>query len=217
MKKLSIVLLTLIAVAFWALPSQALSPVRIGEKNFERGWLRLSLGNREKAVEYFSVGAQAFAEALDEKPRRRQTSFPSNLIKAGMTFYFAERFEEVVPVMVQADSGYGLPWEVPMFSALASARRGSKADTISWLDAYFGLSAGQRLFSKAAREQRELLVQDKTSVGEAAKVLDAAMIRQFWYNTGTQRQVTARGQDTCGGSFWWRHAFKPCRRSVFRP
>jgi len=214
MNKFPVILIALIVMVLMALPSRALSPTRVGEKNFERGWRHLMLSNRDKAVEEFVVGADAFAEALAEEPRSRYTNFPSNLTKAGMTMYFAGRFEESIDAMGEAFAGNRPPWEAPMFMALSYGRLGDEEKTMEWLKKYQGLEYGQRLFSTAVQEQMDNLMRHKATIDAVAEALDAAMIRQFLYNKQTMGQAYAYGNDSCGGSFWWRYAMKPCKRSL---
>lgn len=212
MKKTLTIALILVVTVLLAAPSHALSPTRVGNKNFERGWSMLIHGDRDGANEQFVTGAKAFAEALGEDPRSSYTDFTSNLTKAGMTFYYAGRYQEAVEVMGEVYGKDNRVWEAPIYAALAYAAMGDRENTLEWLKKYRESLATQYIISNAVVEQEKALA-DGVDIAAVAKELDDAVVQQFWSNTG-QKQ-SAMGNEKCGSSFWWRYAFKPCAKGRF--
>jgi tetratricopeptide (TPR) repeat protein len=214
MKKFPILILAFITVALLALPSLALSPNRIGESNFERGWRRLMHDNREEAVEAFAVGAQAYSEALAEQPRARYTNFLSNLAKAGMSFYYAGRFEEAADVLAEVYEPNSKLWESAIYSAMSYAYLGDKAKTIEWLERFHAMYSDAQILSNVAHRQLVGLVSGDVSTDAAADALDKAVFRQSRYNVSNMGQAQAFGSDSCSGAYWWRYAYRPCKNNL---
>ena len=147
MKRVPLIMVALIAVLLFALPSGAVSPNRVGEKNFERAWQYLTRYNREVAAQHFTKSANAFAEALAQETPSRKSRFNSNLTNVGMSFYFVGRYDESIAIMSEVYEKNDDIWESSLFSALAHASKGNKEMTVKWLERYLEVLPGQRLLS----------------------------------------------------------------------
>jgi len=208
MNKLSIKALLVVAIVLFAVPGYALSPTRVGNKNFERGWTQLVHGNRDAAKVQFDKGADAYAEALSGDLRTSYADFTSNLTQAGMSFYYAGRYKEAVEVMGEVYGKDKTVWEASIISALAYAAMGDAKNTEEWLKMFLDSVSSQYIISSEAQKQLKLLTDGSASIDAVAQDLDKVLINQFWYNS--TRQASAFGKDKCNGAFWWRYAVKPC-------
>lgn len=212
MTKFPVLIIALIAIVVMALPSQALSPVRLGEKNFERGWLRLVDNSRDAANDHFSTGADAFAEALAQDPRSRSTNFDSNLTKAGMSFYYAGRYDESIKAMAEVYNEKTTLWESAIYPATAYAFLGDKTKTLEWLKVFHNMYSGQHDIANTAVRVIKDLEKGNMDVRQAAATLDKALTMQFIRNVGLKGQNHVFGNEKCSGSYWWRFNRKPCKR-----
>lgn len=203
---------TLALVILFSLPSQAASPIRVGEKNFERGWNRLMHNKRDDAVKQFSSGADGFAEALAADPRSRSTNFPSNLTKAGMTFYFTGRYDESIKIMSEVYEEKTQLWESALFTGLAYAFKDDQDMATQWLNKYLKLLPSQAYLSNIIKNQLEELAKGTTTLRAAADTMDKATVEQFKRNVNNRGNTGLFGNDKCSGSYWWRYNFRPCER-----
>lgn len=210
MKKITTLTLAIFAVVLFALPSQAASPVRLGEKSFERAWWRLMNSNDREAQAQFSEAANAFAEALAEDPRGRTVGFPSNLTKAGMSFYFSKRYDESVTVMEEAFSAKERIWESAIISAASYAHLGNQVKAVEWLQKFRDMLAGQRELAEVANKQLDDLIKGSVSLAEVAAALDEAVLKQFHFNMTYSQQKDATSNSRCGSAYWWRYSKQPC-------
>lgn len=212
MRKLSIFAVALFAVLLFALPSEAVSPLRKGQKGFERGWNLLSYTNRDAAVEEFAGGADGFAEALAENPRSRATNFDSNIARAGMTFYFAGRYQEAVDVLTEAYDPNSRAWETALYTAMSYAAMGNAAKTKEWLEKFLDMHSGERYIANEAVDQLEAMENGSVSMESVAAAMDASVMDQIRNNVRTISRKTAFPGEGCSGTYWWRNARTPCTR-----
>lgn len=216
MNKIALLLVALIAVLVVTLSAQAVSPIRSGEKNFERAWKSLMLSSPDKAMGYFATAADAFAEALAQDPPSRNTNFPSNLMKAGMSFYYADRYQESLGAMGRLKGNDSKQWEVNIFSALSYGMLGDKAKMMDALESYAELLPGQAILSQEVEKQFVDLQNGNVTPEDAAIMVEKQLVRQYMTNVNRHSSWTA-GNERCNGAYWWRYNRSPCEDNQFIP
>lgn len=212
MGKSAPLLITLVVLMTATLACRPVSPLRSGDKNFERGWKSLVSRNMDKALAHFANGADAYAEALGEDPPGRQLGFPSTLAKAGMCFYYAGRYLECTETLDRLPAREENLWEPAIYRALAYGRQGDKANMLKWLDGYLDHLAGQPILSN---EIKRLMPELKGGArpDTITDAIETALHRQIKNNVRVKGRSAAHGAEKCYGAYWWRYHSAPCSRS----
>lgn len=191
MKKTVVILVGLI-LAVVVLLSQAYAwrSVRTGQKNFERAWSAYLYKRAEKANEYFAKSADAFGLALAENPPSRTTMFTSNLTMAGISSYYAGRYDQAIDAMGKAIYKDDTIWEGFFYTALSYARKGDKAKTLEFMERYMRAHPSQPILSGEIRKQMDALKGERSSPRirfQPWRTLPSASLR----TTSTLRAPTA--------------------------
>lgn len=216
MKKQTLIFISLVIVlTMFATSAFAWRSVRTGQKNFERAWSAYLFKRHEKAKEHYIKAANAFGEALAEKPPSRTTMFASNLTLAGMSLYNADRYEETIDAMKKATSKDRRLWEAPLYTALSQAQLGDKAKTIEALHAYIKTSPGQAILSNEVNKQLTDLETDSGTLESAVKKIEAAIFTQFSQNVTLNGRSAPDENGLCNGRYWWRYNKAPCSEKQF--
>lgn len=210
MKRSIIVLTVLLSLTMLACSAHAWRSIRTGQKNFERAWSSWLYKRPDKAAEEFSKAADAFAAALAEVPPSRTTEFPSNLTMAGISLYFAGRYEQCYSPMEMAARKDRTIWEALLIPAMASARLGDKEATAKYLDAYLQSPSDQFVINSEAVKQQQALKAGSANLDAMADALEAAMLQQILRNVNTVGRRAPLPVNQCNGQFWWRYSRKPC-------
>lgn len=214
MKKVITILLgTVLAVVLFLPPAHAWRSVRTGQKNFERAWSAYLYKRPDKASEYFGKAADAFGLALAENPPSRTTMFASNLTMAGISSYYAGRYDQAIDAMDKAINKDDTIWEAYLYTALSYARKGDKAKAEEFLKRYLKSNASQPILSDAAARQLTDLDTDSGSLEGVAPALEDAAYRQFINNVNFTGRYPATVDGQCNSPFWWRNNRAPCIRS----
>lgn len=201
--------------AMLAQPALAWRSVRTGQKNFERAWSAYHFKRQDKATGYFTDAADGFGKALKEYPPSRTAMFPSNLTMAGISFYYAGQYDQCIDAMGKAVYKDANIWEAYIYAALSHARLGNLDDTVKDLKAYIKSSPTQAMLSNDVKQQITDLETASATLPVAADSLEAALYKQFNYNTNLQKNNISNLNDLCSGSFWWRSNKSPCEQSRF--
>jgi tetratricopeptide (TPR) repeat protein len=216
-KRILTICLIIAATAMFA-PTQSWAwvTVRTGQKNFERAWSAYMFRRDERALEYFTKGADAFGASLSEDPQSRTTQFASNLTMAGMSLYYAGRYDQAVPPLEQVMAKDARVWEAPLFSGLSRARQGDKAGAVTFWESYLKTSPSQAIISNEIVRQIAALDAGKTTIDDAASAVERATFDQYDNNITFTGPKADSPQNLCGGSYWWRYSKAPCekRRSI---
>ncbi|QGY38774.1 hypothetical protein GM415_01015 [Pseudodesulfovibrio cashew] len=215
MNKIVLLLVALIATVVLSLSALAVSPVRSGEKNFERAWKSLMTRNADKAAQYFGTAADAFAEALAGDPPSRTTRFPSNLTKAGMSLYYAGRYKESIDALNRIPEREKDMWEAALYRALSYGRLGDREAMVRWLNIYLDLYPSQPILSSEVQRQLDGLDSGSAAPDAAAAALDDSAIKQFRNNVLVKQKGSLAGPENCNGAFWWRNYRAPCTQKQF--
>lgn len=207
MKKTTVSLI-IACLAVVTLSSSALAwrSVRTGQKNFERAWRASMSMRQDTAAGYYARAADAFSQALAEVPPSRTTMFSSNLTMAGMSFYYAGRYQECVDTMdkVLTEDRSMNVWEAPLYSALASGELGNKKETVKYLNRLIDYQAYQPILMNVVSRVLPELENGSASLASATEAVGKAALQQFLDNTNTP-SVKQENQSThCSGRFWWR-------------
>jgi tetratricopeptide (TPR) repeat protein len=212
MKKTPIILtIALLAAAVLApCTAGAWTSVRTGQKNFERAWSAYVFRRPDMAAKYFARAADAFGAGLAEDPPSRTTMFPSNLTMAGMSLYYAGRYQEVAAPMEKVMAKDDRIWEAPLYAALASARLGDAAGTIRLFKLYLESSPTQSILSGVVKRQLDALETGSPSLADVVAAVEQAAFDQFDANINQSIGRTSNAQDECDGIYWWRFNRSPC-------
>lgn len=211
MKKTSIILLgAALAVVLLFPEAQAWRSVRTGQKNFERAWSAFVFKRPERADEYFAKAADAFSQALAENPPSRTTMFASNLTQAGMSMYFAGRYDQAIAAMDKAIFKDDTVWEPYLFTALSHARKEGAKEAVVFLKRYIKSNPGQPILSGEAQKQIEGLEKGAVSPDAAATALEHAFLVQIINNINFAGRNPADANGMCDQPFWWRNNRSPC-------
>ncbi|WP_319542414.1 hypothetical protein [uncultured Pseudodesulfovibrio sp.] len=215
MHKITIFILTASLLFATAIPAQAWKSVQSGDRNFERAWRAYSSLQTDKADGYFSKSAAAYSDALKEDPPSRTARFPSTLAKAGISFYYAARYQECVDTMKLALSRDKRMWEPTLYTALSYARLGDSENTIKTLENFVTSLSSQRIISDAAALQIKALEAGSASPEAIADTLDTATQKQFIENISRNNSPRDVGltAERCNGTYWWRRNMAPCHSS----
>ncbi|WP_419785306.1 tetratricopeptide repeat protein [Pseudodesulfovibrio sp.] len=216
MRKLFIFFAAVLFVAVVSTPdAHAWRNVRTGKSNFERAWSAFMFKRPEKAKPYFVEAADAFGQALAENPPSRTALFPSNLTMAGISSYYAGRYEQSLAAMQRATDKDDSIWEAYIYSALAQARQGDKAKTVESLKAYIRSNPSQSILSSEVQRQITDLETDSASLEKVITPLEDALSRQFHNNVIFVGPRADNPSELCSGPFWWRNNRKPCEHDMY--
>lgn len=207
-KHLTPLLIVIVATTVFASSAFAWRSVRTGQKNFERAWSAYLFKRPDRADKYFTKAANAFGEALAENPPSRTTMFASNLTMAGMSLYYAGRYQEAVDAMDKARSKDRRIWETYLFSALAYASMQDKGEAIKSMEAFLNASPGQPILSNAVQHQLTDLQTDSGTLETAVTVIEKATAQQYENNYTLTN--TPNPAERCNGNYWWRYNKAPC-------
>lgn len=211
-----IILLFIVASILFAPPAFAWKSVRVGQKNFERAWERYTMLEPDKANEFFKKSADAFAEALAADPPSKTARFISTLTMAGMSFYFADRYEESIDAMELVQRKEKKIWETNIFIGLAKARLGDETKAVEFLNLYLQSMPSQRVLSNAVTQQLEQLGTKSVTLIDATANIDKALQLQFIENINwNNSRSTNPANERCSGSLWWRKNRAPCSEAGY--
>jgi len=215
MHRITITILTAILLLATVAPAQAWRSVQNGDKNFERAWRTYSSRQTDKADGYFARSAEAYSDALKDDPPSRTARFPSTLAKAGISFYYAKRYQECVNTMKLTLTRDKRMWEPALYTALSYARLGDSENTIKTLQNFVTSLSSQRIISDAAVIQIKALETGTATLDSAADALDAATQQQFIENINRNNSPRDIGltAERCNGTYWWRRNMAPCHSS----
>lgn len=217
MKKSIITLLgAVLAVALLVPSAQAWRSVRTGQKAFERAWSAYLFKRQDSADEYFAKAADAFGQALAENPPSRTTMFASNLTMAGMSMYYAGRYDQAIDAMDKAIFKDDLIWEPFIYTALSHARKEGAPETVKFLKRYLKLSPSQPILTGEVRKQLAGLEEGAATPGNAATALEQALLRQYINNLNFAGRNPSSVNGLCESSFWWRNNRAPCVRNSLK-
>jgi len=213
MKKLLLILLAGLMVTALAVPnSHAWISARMGQRSFERAWNAFISKRDADAKEYFLKAADAYGLALDENPPSRTTMFPSSLTMAGISGYYAGRYDLSVEAMGMAIEKDDSIWEAYIYTAMSKARLGDKPGTIDFLEQYLRANPGQSILSNEVQKQLTDLQTDSGTLDKAAPALENAAFRQFSNNFTFVNRTANDPAGMCDGTYWWRFNKAPCDR-----
>lgn len=207
-----ICLVTVLACVMLASSAFAWQSVRTGKKDFERGWRAYLSKQPQKAAGYFAESADAFGQALAEDPPSRTAMFASNLTMAGMSMYFAGRYEKSVSIMQMVAEDDDSIWESYIMAALSQGRLGHADSMEEGLDAYLDAAPAQSVLSNMVQKQQTALEKGETTPENAVAAIEKSMRKQFVKNYTFSRRSIHEGKEHCSGSFWWRYYKAPCSR-----
>ncbi len=182
--------------------------VRTGQKNFERAWSALHFKRMDNVDKYFTKAAEAYGQALAEKPPSRTTMFASNLTMAGMSLYYADRYQECVDAMDMAVKKDDRIWEGFLYKGLSLAAMDEKEEAVKAFIAYMKSSPGQPILSSAVEKQITDLETDSGTLTTAIPIIEKAAVDQFQNNVTLQN--TPRESEQCSAMYWWRYNKAPC-------
>lgn len=206
-------LLTII-VTFMLLapPAFAWRSVRTGQRTFERAWLAYVSLQQDKADEFFKDAATAFSTALAVDPPSRTSQYASTLTMAGISFYYAGKYEECITTMELAHGKDNKIWEANIFIALSNARLGNKDNALEFLILYLQSMPSQRNLSKAVMQQIEDIETGSRSLEEGIGQIEKALPLQFINNINLNNASRSSNPaiERCGGAYWWRKNRSPC-------
>ncbi|BCS88384.1 tetratricopeptide repeat protein [Pseudodesulfovibrio sediminis] len=219
MKKTIICTLTVILLLVAAGGAMAGANTRVGDKNFERAWRLFTSKQGDKANDFFKKAADSYGLALQADPPNRTALFPSSLLKAGISFYYAGRYKECLDAMEMAHrKEEKKAWEASLYMALSYARLDNREKTIETLEQFNETMSSQRRITAATIAQLQKLDKNETTLEETAAVLEHATMRQFVENTtrNTSPRNIFPAKEQCGGGYWWRQNASPCSSLHFR-
>lgn len=215
MNKITLFIVALVTVMVSSLPAQAVSPVRSGDRNFQRGWKSLSFNNMDTALGHFRKAADAYARAMTEDADNHTLQFPSTKTKAGMSLYYAERYRECLDVMGQVPGQKKRLWEPAIYTALSHGFLGDKDAMTTWLGRYLDLLPGQPILSNEVKRQLQAMEAGSASTLDAAAAIDTAILKQARNNIVLRSRTLPFGLEKCNGAYWWRFNRAPCSRKHF--
>ena len=214
MKKSIIILSGAVLAVVLLLPeAHAWRSVRTGQKNFERAWSAYLFKRQDRADEYFARAADAFGQALTENPPSRTTMFPSNLVQAGMSMYYAGRYDQAVNAMDKAIFKDDSLWEPFIYTAVSQARKGDSREALRFLQRYLKTNPNQPILSDEARRQIEGLQGKSASLEDVVMAMEGALLQQFINNLNFRGRNPSSVGGLCEGAFWWRNNRAPCARN----
>ena len=153
-----------------------------GQKNFERAWQAYTSLQPDKADKFFKTAATAYAKALAADPPSRTARFASTLAMAGISFYYAGRYEECIDTMGLAYRKEDRIWEANLFIGLSRARLDDKAKAVKFLNLYLQSTPSQRILSNSIAQQIKVLEADSSPLSDAADQIEKAIPLQFVNN-----------------------------------
>lgn len=188
--------------------------VKKADKNFERAWLAYTSLRTDKAAEYFSEAARYYEQALNQDPPSRVAKYPSSRIKAGMSNYFAGRYEQCIASMIAARRFGERLWEADLFTGLAHARLGNRDNA----EGNFALFLEGRFMMPALNatvRARIAGLKNGEDTGRTAEAVEqAAQAQVVDIIRRTLSPSTVRpASERCDGAFWWRRSKQPCSAS----
>ena len=211
MKKSIIILLgAALAVVLLFPPAHAWRSVRTGQKNFERAWSAYLFKRQDRADEYFAKAADAFGQALAENPPSRTTMFVSNLTMAGISMYYAGRYDQAIDAMDKAIFKDDSVWEPFVYTALSHARKQGAPETVEFLKRYLKTNPGQPILSAEVQKLLAGLENGSASPDAAAEALENALLQQFINNINFTGRNPSSVDGLCDSPFWWRNNRAPC-------
>jgi len=208
-KMLILIAAVIFAAALYSADSHAWISARTGQRNFERAWSAFMSKQSDTAMEYFAKSADAYGLALDENPPSRTTTFPSNLVMAGIAGYYAGRNDQVLEAMGKALDKDDSIWEGYIYSALAYARMNDKAHAEEFLEKYIKSNPSQSILSSEVLRQISNL-DDGAVVTNVVSPLENALFDQFHNNVVFVGNRSDDPSGMCGGAYWWRNNRQPC-------
>jgi len=215
MKKSIIILLgTVLAVTMILSAAYAWRSVRTGQKNFERAWSAYLFERTDKATEYFSKAADAFGLALAENPPSRTSMFASNLTMAGISSYYAGRYDQAIDAMDKAIYKDDTIREAYLYTALSNSRKGDKSKTLEFLTKYIKSHPTQSILSNSVQAQLTDLETDSGPLDAVAPAVEAAAYRQFINNVNFSGDDQGSVNSLCNSPFWWRSNRAPCSHNT---
>lgn len=200
--------LILLVIALFACDN--MTPARKGNKDFERAWRSLMLKDFAKASDYFADGAEDYAEALADKSDSRLIEFGSTQAKAGMSFYFAGRYQEAADTMKALADVEKELWEAPLFAALSHGRLGDREAFVHWLELFRANNPGLAKLNETMRATVIGLTSRTMSLEEATETLEQGVISQYIHNVRIGVTTGTIGKERCEGQYWWRFYDTPC-------
>lgn len=211
-KKVFISLVTILVLGVFVSSAFAWRSVRTGKHNFEKAWLAYANLQDAKAMSYFEQSASAFAEALAVDPPSKTARYVSNLTMAGISFYYAGRYDECIENMTLAHRKEKRIWEANLFIGLSHGRLGNKANAIEFLNLYLQSMPSQRNLSDTVIKQLAALDAGETTLAEALNEVDKATQLQFIHNISLNFTPRSSNPSTerCSGAYWWRKNSSPC-------
>jgi len=215
MKKTIIITLVIIALVATA----AFASVKTGDRNFERAWRTYVSKQMDKARGHFTAAAQGYGEALKEDPPSRIALFPSTLLKAGIAFYYAGRYQECIDAMEMAHRKEEKKvWEASLFMALSQARMGNREQASKDLEQFRATMSSQRMITNEIQTQLARMGKGEATMEEATQAIENATMLQFSENVKRNRSPrdVFPAVEQCGGTYWWRQNDAPCSRLNFR-
>ncbi|BDQ38633.1 hypothetical protein SYK_29930 [Pseudodesulfovibrio nedwellii] len=215
MHRFTITILTAILLLATVAPAQAWRSIQNGDKNFERAWRTYTTQQTAKSDGYFVRSADAYSDGLKADPPSRTARFPSTLAKAGISFYYAKRYQECVDTMKVTLTRDKRMWEPALYTALSYARLGDSENTIKTLQTFVTSLSSQRIISDAAVLQVKDLEAGTANLDNVADALDAATQKQFIENISRNNSPRDIGltAERCNGAYWWRRNMAPCHSS----
>lgn len=213
-RMLLLILVVLLAAAAFAPDSEAWIPTRTGQRNFERAWAAFLSQRRDDAMTYFAKAADAYAQALAEKPPTRTTLFPSNLTMAGISAYYAGRYDLAIQALGMALDRDDSIWEGYLYTGLAYARQGNSAKAMEFLEKYVKSNPSQPILSSAVLAQVSAVETEGASLDQVAPAVEQGAFDQFHNNMLFVGNRADSPADGCSGAFWWRNNRAPCSRNL---
>ncbi|MBG0791272.1 MAG: hypothetical protein H0S80_12335 [Desulfovibrionaceae bacterium] len=187
-------------------------PIKTADKHFERAWLAYTTLRTDAAMGYFAEAADYYAEALEKESRVAR--YPSNRIKAGMSFYFAGEYERCIESMLDSRRTGERIWEADLFTSLAHARKGERDNAVGNLALFLEGMPPVRMLFDVVRTQVTAM-ETGADLGRSADLLEETLQKQVvddirrTLSPNTVMPLTER----CNGTFWWRRNKQPCSAS----
>jgi tetratricopeptide (TPR) repeat protein len=190
----------------------AAASARGGDRNFERAWRVFSNSQTDKAVEYFKKAAQEYAQALQEDPPSRTMRFPSTLIKAGISFYYAGDYDQCVKTMKLAVRKDERIWEADIYTALSQARQGDADAALKSLGLFLDSMSSQRFITNEVVSQMPGMKDGSVPLANGMELIEQSVQRQIVDNVvkTKNRRAGPIPKEQCSGPYWWRMSASPC-------
>jgi len=169
------------------------TPLRKGEKRFDRARRAEKLARYDEAREQFAVTAAAFDEHFENLRRKNRDARPSQLVKAGMAYTRIGRNEDAIAVLDECIRRAEIP-DAFFHAGFASARLGKLDDAIRYWSAYPKWFE-QRIIHAELNEQLRQLRGPEPDLEAACD----AVINAFYRQERENRERTGRQER--GGEF----------------